>query len=351
MPSGYKPAHGFPQPGQLASLTETDLRNCKMGFRAPYLLKTACAISEKRLVLSSLAKMPVAEAREQLVALPGVGPKIADCVLLFAYGFPSAFPVDVWVMVRCAGCISRGANPAARACNASRRPTSASMRVTRSNICFITCARIAPAPRRPPWPEGLPTGGLEFIPENRNPAGPMPTTLEVLFTPAEYEALSERDLSQTVCVVFDVFRATSTIVTALANGAAAIIPVAEIPDALALRRQNPEILLAGEREGLRIHKGLTGGIDFDLGNSPREFIPDRVRGKSIALSTTNGSRALRACAQAKEVLVGSFLNLAATVAHIRRHRAANLLLVVQRHRQSSRLQRICFAPGAGRKVS
>src|ERR1700710_1441088 len=135
----------------------------------------------------------------------------------------------------------------------------------------------------------------------------MPATLEVLFTPAEYEALSGRDLSRTICVVFDVFRATTTIVTALANGAAAVIPVAEIQDALLLRRKFPEILLAGEREGHRIHGGLTGGIDFDLGNSPREFTRERVQGKSIALSTTNGSRALRACAGAKAVLAGSFL--------------------------------------------
>ena len=67
----------------------------------------------------------------------------------------------------------------------------------------------------------------------------MPTMLEVLFTPAEYEALSGHDLSQTVCVVFDVFRATTTIVTALANGAAAIIPVAEI-GSLAHIRLYPE---------------------------------------------------------------------------------------------------------------
>lgn len=155
----------------------------------------------------------------------------------------------------------------------------------------------------------------------------MPTTLEVLFTPAEYEAFSGRDLTQTVCVVFDVFRATSTIVTALANGAAAVIPVAEISDALALRSENPQILLAGEREGHRIRKDLTGGIDFDLGNSPREFTSDRVRGKTIALSTTNGSRALRACAHAKEILVGSFLNLAATAAHLKRVPPTSLLLV------------------------
>ena len=155
----------------------------------------------------------------------------------------------------------------------------------------------------------------------------MPTTMEVLFAPAEFAALSNRDLSQTVCVVFDIFRATSTIVTALANGAAAIIPVAEIPEALALRKERPEVLLTGERDGLRIHAGLTGGTDFDLGNSPREFTPARIDGKTIVLSTTNGSRALRACAQARSVIIGSFLNLRATAEYLQRQAPAHLLLV------------------------
>ena len=151
--------------------------------------------------------------------------------------------------------------------------------------------------------------------------------MEVLFAPAEFAALSKRDLSQTVCVVFDIFRATSTIVTALANGAAAIIPVAEIPEALGMRKERPEVLLAGERDGLRIHAGLTGGTDFDLGNSPREFTPARIDGKTIVLSTTNGSRALRACAQARSVIIGSFLNLRATAEYLQRQAPAHLLLV------------------------
>lgn len=155
----------------------------------------------------------------------------------------------------------------------------------------------------------------------------MPATLEVLFAPAEFAALTNCDLSQTVCVVFDIFRATSTIVTALANGAAAIIPVAEIPEALALRRQRPEVLLAGERDGLRIRSDLTGGFDFDLGNSPREFTPARIQGKTIVLSTTNGSRALRACAPARAVIIGSFLNLQATAEYLRHLAPAQLLLV------------------------
>lgn len=98
VPSGHRPAHAFPTPERLASATESQLRACKMGFRAPYLLAAARSIAEGRLDLSRLARVPLVDARNELLKLPGVGPKIADCVLLFAYGFPSAFPVDVWVM-------------------------------------------------------------------------------------------------------------------------------------------------------------------------------------------------------------------------------------------------------------
>jgi 2-phosphosulfolactate phosphatase len=155
----------------------------------------------------------------------------------------------------------------------------------------------------------------------------MPTTLEVLFAPAEYALLHERDLRQTVCVVFDVLRATSTMVTALGNGAAAIVPVAEIPEALSIRNRQPEVLLAGERDGLRIEGHLTGGIEFDLGNSPREFTAGKVGGRTIVMTTTNGTRALRACAPAAAVLLGSFLNLRATAEAIEQQSPPHLLLV------------------------
>jgi N-glycosylase/DNA lyase len=69
-----------------------------MGFRAPYLLATARKAASREIDLAGLGELPVESARSALVQLPGVGRKIADCVLLFAYGFPSAFPVDVWVM-------------------------------------------------------------------------------------------------------------------------------------------------------------------------------------------------------------------------------------------------------------
>jgi 2-phosphosulfolactate phosphatase len=152
-------------------------------------------------------------------------------------------------------------------------------------------------------------------------------TLETHFTPADFAALKQRNLDDAVCVVFDIFRATSSMITALANGASAIIPVGEIPEALALRRQDPNVLLAGERDGVRIRAALTGGIDFDLGNSPREFTKEKVAGKTIAITTTNGTRALRACAHAKTVLIGSFLNLRATAEFVLHHQPKTLLLV------------------------
>ncbi len=151
--------------------------------------------------------------------------------------------------------------------------------------------------------------------------------LEVLFTPADFEALKGRDLSACLCVVFDVLRATSTMITALANGAAAIIPVPDIAEALALRQRRPDVLLAGEREGVRIEASLTGGIGFDLGNSPREFVPEKVAGRTIVTTTTNGTRAFRACSAASNVIVGSFLNLSSTVRWIKQRQPTDILLV------------------------
>lgn len=151
--------------------------------------------------------------------------------------------------------------------------------------------------------------------------------IDAILTPPELPALAQRDLRETVCVVFDVLRATSTFVTALHNGAKAIIPVGEISEALAIRKKQPDVLLGGERDGVKIRAVQTGGIDFDLGNSPREFTPEKVRGKTIISTTTNGTRALRACAGAKTVLASSFLNLGATAEFIQKLRPAEALLV------------------------
>jgi 2-phosphosulfolactate phosphatase len=155
----------------------------------------------------------------------------------------------------------------------------------------------------------------------------MRRVLEVLFTPAEFERLADRNLSDTTCVVFDVLRATTSILTALANGARSVIPVVEIAEALARRRQDPGVLLAGERDGVRIQADQAEGVEFDLGNSPREFTPARVRDRTVVMTTTNGTRALRACARARRTLVGGYLNLRAVADYLQRQPPQQLLLV------------------------
>lgn len=156
---------------------------------------------------------------------------------------------------------------------------------------------------------------------------PSPQSIEVLFSPTEFASLPERDLRGTVCVVFDVLRATSTMMAALASGAAAIYPVAEIAEALALRATQPDLLLAGERHGLRIRAAEAGSVDFDFGNSPGEFTTGGVQGRSIAMTTTNGTRALRACRGAGVVLIGSFSGLTALADWIVQNKPRNLLIV------------------------
>src|SRR5207237_2996259 len=88
----------FPSAERLARVSEAELRACKMGFRAPYLRAAAMAISSGQFDPARLSQLSLFEARVELMKLHGVGTKIADCVLLFAGGFHSAFPVDVWVM-------------------------------------------------------------------------------------------------------------------------------------------------------------------------------------------------------------------------------------------------------------
>jgi 2-phosphosulfolactate phosphatase len=156
----------------------------------------------------------------------------------------------------------------------------------------------------------------------------MQPNLEVLFTPAEFDALKNRDLSNTVCVVFDVLRATTSMLTALHHGATQILPVKEIAEALALQRGLAQkALLAGERDGLRIRAAQSGGVDFDLGNSPREFTAERVAGRTIIMTTTNGTRALQACLGARHILAGALSNLGALAGWIKEQLPPSLLLV------------------------
>jgi 2-phosphosulfolactate phosphatase len=167
--------------------------------------------------------------------------------------------------------------------------------------------------------------------------------IEVVLTPAELPALKQRDLSDTACVVFDVLRATSAFVTALHNGARGIVPVSEISEALAWRQKQPGVLLVGERDGVRIRAAQAGGVDFDLGNSPREYTPEKVRGKTIVSTTTNGTRALRAGAGAGTVLAASFLNMAATAKFVRQLAPVHVVLVCAGTRENTALEDVLAA--------
>ncbi|MBA7494224.1 putative 2-phosphosulfolactate phosphatase [subsurface metagenome] len=105
-----------------------------------------------------------------------------------------------------------------------------------------------------------------------------------------------------VIIVIDVLRCTSTIITALANGAKGVIPVKTINEAREIHRQYPNTVLAGERKGIK-PKG------FYFGNSPLEFHPTKVDGKNIILTTTNGTKTLTKTKGAAFVFIGAFLNI------------------------------------------
>ena len=121
--------------------------------------------------------------------------------------------------------------------------------------------------------------------------------------------------------VVDVLRATTTIATALANGAAGVIPVAEPEDAIALgnRLGRDRVLFGGERDSLRI-------AGFDLDNSPESFTEAAIAGKTVVLTTTNGTRALRAVANAASVRTAALVNRTA-VADALAHEDGDIMIL------------------------
>lgn len=114
-------------------------------------------------------------------------------------------------------------------------------------------------------------------------------------------------LSHRIVVVIDVLRATSVIVQALSQGALEIIPVTTVEEAFSQAKSHSpgSTLLGGERGSRKIE-------GFDLGNSPREYIAERVKGKRLILTTTNGTKAFHAVSRGKTIIAGSFFNLSAT---------------------------------------
>lgn len=142
--------------------------------------------------------------------------------------------------------------------------------------------------------------------------------IDAALSPAEIDLLPQADLSRTHCVVFDVLRATSSMLTGLASGIREIRPVVTIEEAREWGAKWPGALLGGERHGDRIE-------GFDLGNSPLEY--RRADICRVVTTTTNGTVALRACAAAAGVWAGALLNLQALEAGVRQAAPERLLLV------------------------
>jgi len=141
---------------------------------------------------------------------------------------------------------------------------------------------------------------------------------DAVLTPAEIDLLPNQDLTSSVCIVFDVLRATSSMVTGLAHGVEEIRPVCTIEEALELRAEWPGAVLGGERFGDRI-------AGFDLGNSPLEYCQPGMR--RVVTTTTNGTVALQACAGAREVWAGALLNMAALEERLRSTAPERVVLV------------------------
>ena len=113
--------------------------------------------------------------------------------------------------------------------------------------------------------------------------------------------IRESDIKDKIVVVIDVFRATSVIVTAFKNGCKSFTPVRTIEEALKLKETNPNILLGGERRGLKVE-------GFNFSNSPLEYTSENIKGREVAFTTTNGTRALTKCSSASKVLIGAMIN-------------------------------------------
>ena len=121
--------------------------------------------------------------------------------------------------------------------------------------------------------------------------------IEVCSSPALFGLYDSAD---SIVVVIDVLRATSSMCVAFEHGAEKIIPVEGVEETRKYKEKG--FVIAAERDGEMIE-------GFDFGNSPFSFMGDAVKGKSIAISTTNGTQAIKVAKYAKQVVIGSFLNL------------------------------------------
>jgi 2-phosphosulfolactate phosphatase len=158
------------------------------------------------------------------------------------------------------------------------------------------------------------------------------TNLNVCLSPA---LIPLYDVEDYIVVIIDIFRATSSICYGIENGATAIIPVSLVEECAAYRKKGLDYLLAAERDG----KVVDG---FDFGNSPFSYTKEKVDGKTVVLTTTNGTHALHLSRQAKKIVIGSFLNLTSLCSWLKAQNE-NILLVCAGWKNNFCLEDTLFA--------
>jgi len=156
--------------------------------------------------------------------------------------------------------------------------------------------------------------------------------LEVCLTPALLPLYKVEDY---IVVIIDIFRATSSICYGIENGAEAIIPVSEVEECAAYREKGLNYLLAAERNGEVV-------AGFDFGNSPFAYTAEKVAGKTVVLTTTNGTHALHLSRNAKKIVIGSFLNLTALCNWLKTQ-DENILMVCAGWKNNFNLEDTLFA--------
>ena len=156
--------------------------------------------------------------------------------------------------------------------------------------------------------------------------------VDVCLTPALIPLF---DVENYIVVVIDIFRATSSICYGIENGAEAIIPVSEVEECLAYQDKFADYLLAAERNGEVV-------AGFDFGNSPFSYTQEKVSGKTIVLTTTNGTHALQRSIKAKKLIIGSFLNLT-SVCNWLKDQQEDILLVCAGWKNNFNLEDTLFA--------
>lgn len=155
-------------------------------------------------------------------------------------------------------------------------------------------------------------------------------TIDVCVSP---ELMHLYTVSDRTVVVVDILRATSCMTTAFAHGIASITPFAKMEDCLAMKDQG--YFTAGERDGKKVD-------GFDFGNSPFEYMDEKLKGQKIAFTTTNGTQAIAKSAGAREIIIGSFLNLTAVTNYLAKG-TDNILVVCAGWKGKVNLEDTLFA--------